>query len=86
MTSLAEDVSTESSSEKDKSILDKIVEDAMISNEHTSKWRVFTDSGRDYFMQVSVSDTIHLFFLSMPVPKNFLLIVVSCPPGKDKAS
>lgn len=34
--------------------LEKIEDGSVVSNIHTSKWRVFTDSGRDYFFQVDV--------------------------------
>lgn len=55
---MAEDVSTESSSKNgtsadDFSGLRKVEDESMISNEHTSKWRVFTDNGRDYFLKAS---------------------------------
>ncbi|KAK2990728.1 hypothetical protein RJ640_003796 [Escallonia rubra] len=54
----AEDVSTELSPEKDSSAANvtgfrKIEDGSVISNLHTSKWRIFTDSGRDYFLQAS---------------------------------
>lgn len=32
--------------------LERIEDGSVVSNIHTSKWRVFTDSGRDYFFQV----------------------------------
>lgn len=38
----------------DESGLEKIEDGSVVSNIHTSKWRVFTDSGRDYFFQVDV--------------------------------
>ncbi|KAL0425049.1 UNVERIFIED_CONTAM: hypothetical protein Sradi_1039700 [Sesamum radiatum] len=58
MPSLAEDVSIESSSINGTNIADsgglrKIEDGSVISNEHTSKWRIFTDNGRDYFMKAS---------------------------------
>ncbi|XP_075474732.1 uncharacterized protein LOC142505575 isoform X5 [Primulina tabacum] len=56
MPSRADDISIESTSKKgtslaDVSVLNKVEDGSVISNEHTSKWRVFTDSGRDFFMQ-----------------------------------
>ncbi|XP_051141328.1 uncharacterized protein LOC127258509 [Andrographis paniculata] len=59
--SLAEDVSHQSYSENDKNTSNKIPEEALISNEHTSKWRVFTDSGRDYFMQGNLEQAQKFF-------------------------
>lgn len=66
--SMAEDVSTESSSKNsasadDFSGLRKVEDESMISNEHTSKWRVFTDNGRDYFLKGYI-DQAERFFLS----------------------
>ncbi|XP_073278815.1 uncharacterized protein [Primulina huaijiensis] len=56
MPSRADDISIESTSKKGTSLADvsglsKVEDGSVISNEHTSKWRVFTDSGRDFFMQ-----------------------------------
>lgn len=56
--SMADDVSSESSSKTGTSADDfsgsrKVEDESMISNEHTSKWRVFTDNGRDYFLKAS---------------------------------
>ncbi|KAL8046972.1 hypothetical protein ABFX02_08G208600 [Erythranthe guttata] len=61
--SLAEDVSTGSSSENGSSGFRKIEDASMISNEHTSKWRVFTDNGRDYFSQGNIEQA-EIFFRS----------------------
>lgn len=33
--------------------LQRLEDGSVISNEHTSKWRIFTDNGRDFFLQVS---------------------------------
>ncbi|KAK3030604.1 hypothetical protein RJ639_039690, partial [Escallonia herrerae] len=54
----AEDVSTELSPENDSSEANvtgfrKIEDGSVVSNLHTSKWRIFTDGGRDYFLQAS---------------------------------
>lgn len=58
MPALAEDVSVESSSknattEAEITGLREIEDGSVISNVHTSKWRVYTDNGRDYFIQAS---------------------------------
>lgn len=68
VTALAEDVSIESSSknatnEAEITGLRKIEDGSVISNVHTSKWRVFTDKGRDYFMQGKLEQA-ERFFLS----------------------
>ena len=34
--------------------LQKIDDGSVVSNEHTSKWRVFTDQGREFFIKASV--------------------------------
>ncbi|KAL2551289.1 Tetratricopeptide repeat (TPR)-like superfamily protein [Forsythia ovata] len=65
---LAEDVSVESSSKNDTNAaeitgLREIGDGSVISNVHTSKWRVFTDNGRDYFMQGKLEQA-ERFFLS----------------------
>ena len=53
---LAEDVSIELSSENDigganTTGLRRIEDGSVISNMHTSKWRIFTDQGRELFLQ-----------------------------------
>ncbi|XP_022846832.1 kinesin light chain 3 isoform X2 [Olea europaea var. sylvestris] len=65
---LAEDVSVESSSknattEAEITGLREIEDGSVISNVHTSKWRVFTDNGRDYFIQGKLEQA-ERFFLS----------------------
>ncbi|KAH7557027.1 hypothetical protein JRO89_XS11G0031400 [Xanthoceras sorbifolium] len=55
---LAEDVSIQASSQNDSDGanlvgLQKIEDGSVISNIHTSKWRVFTDNGRDFFVKAS---------------------------------
>lgn len=55
---LAEDVSVNLTSETDSSGDDlagfrKIEDGSVQSNIHTSKWRVFTDSGRERFLQAN---------------------------------
>lgn len=42
--------------------LRKIEDGSVISNIHTSKWRVFTDNGRDLFMQAGIYSVYALFF------------------------
>ncbi|EOY03039.1 Tetratricopeptide repeat-like superfamily protein [Theobroma cacao] len=63
---LAEDVSTSSESDEQGANivgLCKIEDGSVISNIHTSKWRVFTDNGRDYFLQGKLEEA-EKFFLS----------------------
>lgn len=51
----AEDVSNQPSTENPTGVditgLRKIEDGSVLSNIHTAKWRVFTDTGRDYFLQ-----------------------------------
>lgn len=54
---LAEDESAKSKpggnmEESGDSGLERVEDGSVVSNIHTSKWRVFTDSGRDHFFQV----------------------------------
>lgn len=54
---LAEDESAKSkpgdnTEESGDSGLERVEDGSVVSNIHTSKWRVFTDSGRDHFFQV----------------------------------
>ncbi|KAI9161652.1 hypothetical protein LWI28_019414 [Acer negundo] len=65
---LAEDDSIQSSSENDTDGanivgLQKSEDGSVISNIHTSKWRVFTDNGRDFFMKGKLEQA-EKFFLS----------------------
>lgn len=65
---LAEDVATEVTSAgniggSNVTGLQTIEEGSVVSNEHTSKWRIFTDNGRDFFMQGKM-DEAEKFFLS----------------------
>ncbi|KAK3218560.1 hypothetical protein Dsin_012530 [Dipteronia sinensis] len=65
---LAEDDSIQSSSENDTDGanivgLRKSEDGSVISNIHTSKWRVFTDNGRDFFMKGKLEQA-EKFFLS----------------------
>lgn len=57
---LAEEVSTQSNSENGKDTyydvsLSRVEDGLVVSNVHTTKWRIFTDNGRDYFLQASFS-------------------------------
>ncbi|KAL6560816.1 hypothetical protein OROHE_005993 [Orobanche hederae] len=66
MPSLAEDVLNESKFKSgtggaDNIGFQKIEDGSMISNEHTSKWRIFTDSGRDYFLQGNIKQAEKFF-------------------------
>ncbi|XP_074378975.1 uncharacterized protein LOC141720450 isoform X3 [Apium graveolens] len=63
---LAEDVSVGLKSEDEisgepTSGLRKIEDGSVVSNIHTSKWRVFTDTGRDRFLQGKTEDAERLF-------------------------
>ncbi|CAL9224597.1 unnamed protein product [Arabidopsis halleri] len=65
-TVLAEDESMKSKSgdnmdENGNSGLERIEDGSVVSNIHTSKWRVFTDSGRDYFFQGKLEPAERLF-------------------------
>lgn len=60
---MAEDASIDLSSENDTNGanitgLRKVEDGSVVSNLHTSKWRVFTDNGRDFFLQASI---IHIY-------------------------
>ncbi|CAA0836811.1 Tetratricopeptide repeat (TPR)-like superfamily protein [Striga hermonthica] len=64
--SLAEDVSNESNSKSGTestyySSFQKIEDGSVISNEHTSKWRIFTDNGRDYFLNGNIEQAEKFF-------------------------
>ncbi|XP_021830932.1 kinesin light chain 3 isoform X1 [Prunus avium] len=73
-TVLAKDVSIESSAENDTEGaeamgLRKIEDGSVISNIHTSKWRVFTDKGRDLFLQGKLEEAEKLFLLALQEAK-----------------
>ncbi|XP_065634696.1 uncharacterized protein LOC111997374 isoform X1 [Quercus suber] len=64
----AKDISTESSfessAEGDGIVgLRKVEDGSVISNIHTSKWRIFTDNGRDFFLRGKIGEA-EKFFLS----------------------
>ncbi|XP_034209304.1 uncharacterized protein LOC117622658 isoform X3 [Prunus dulcis] len=73
-TVLAKDASIESSPENDTEGaeamgLRKIEDGSVISNIHTSKWRVFTDKGRDLFLQGKLEEAEKLFLLALQEAK-----------------
>lgn len=41
--------------------LQRVEDGSFISNEHTTKWRIFTDSGRDFFLQGKLNEAEKLF-------------------------
>ncbi|CAI0627087.1 unnamed protein product [Linum tenue] len=45
--------------------LQKIDDGSVVSNIHTSKWRVFTDNGRDFFLQASISSFLLFYVVSI---------------------
>ncbi|CAN4126866.1 unnamed protein product [Withania somnifera] len=71
---LAEEVSTPSTTGIDGadveiSGLRKIEDGSVVSNVHTSKWRVFTDSGRDLFLQGKLEEAEKLFLSALQEAK-----------------
>nr|GMC59710.1 kinesin light chain 3 isoform X1 [Ipomoea batatas] len=70
---MAEDVSTPVSSndanEAEIAGLQKIEDGSITSNIHTQKWRVFTDSGRDLFLQGKLEDAEKLFLAAIQEAK-----------------
>ena len=44
---------TSEQAEGDATGLQRIEDGSVISNEHTVKWRIFTDNARDFFMKAS---------------------------------
>nr|XP_009785979.1 PREDICTED: uncharacterized protein LOC104234162 isoform X2 [Nicotiana sylvestris]XP_016453499.1 PREDICTED: uncharacterized protein LOC107777859 isoform X2 [Nicotiana tabacum] len=68
---LAEEVSTPATTGIDAEISDlrKIEDGSVISNIHTSKWRVFTDSGRDLFLQGKLEEAEKLFLSALQEAK-----------------
>ncbi|KAL2898411.1 Nephrocystin-3, partial [Bienertia sinuspersici] len=62
----AEESSNGKSSESDtgestNAGLQRVEDGSVISNEHTSKWRIFTDSGREYFLKGKLNEAEKLF-------------------------
>ncbi|XP_031109164.1 kinesin light chain 3 isoform X2 [Ipomoea triloba] len=70
---MAEDVSTPVSSndanEAEIAGLQKIEDGSITSNIHTQKWRVFTDSGRDLFLEGKLEDAEKLFLAAIQEAK-----------------
>ncbi|KAM7515872.1 hypothetical protein LguiA_005455 [Lonicera macranthoides] len=71
---LAEDVSIELNSENDTTGanvtgLPKIEDGSVVSNLHTSKWRSFTDKGRELFLQGKLEDSEQLFLAALKEAK-----------------
>ncbi|VVA32864.1 PREDICTED: kinesin [Prunus dulcis] len=84
-TVLAKDASIESSPENDTEGaeamgLRKIEDGSVISNIHTSKWRVFTDKGRDLFLQERIL-CLHSFGKLEEAEKLFLLALQEAKEG-----
>ncbi|ERM95869.1 hypothetical protein AMTR_s00060p00127160 [Amborella trichopoda] len=50
--------------------LRRIEDSSVISNEHTSKWRVFTDKGRELFLQGKLDEAEHYFILALQEAKD----------------
>ncbi|CAH9106146.1 unnamed protein product [Cuscuta europaea] len=70
---MAEDVSTPLRSKEADEVtvagLQKIEDGSITSNVHTQKWRVFTDSGRDLFLQGKLEDAEKLFLAAIEEAK-----------------
>ncbi|KAJ8526290.1 hypothetical protein K7X08_028767 [Anisodus acutangulus] len=68
---LSEEVSTPANTGIDVDIsgLRKIEDGSVVSNIHTSKWRVFTDSGRDLFLQGKLEEAEKLFLSALQEAK-----------------
>lgn len=45
--------------------LQKVDDGAFISNEHTSKWRIFTDQAREFFLQGKIEEAEKFFMLAI---------------------
>ncbi|KAK2386393.1 kinesin light chain [Trifolium repens] len=72
-TAFAEDVTSETSSANstgdDLTGLRKIEDGSVASNIHTAKWRVFTDKGRELFLQEKLDDAERLFVAAIQEAK-----------------
>ncbi|KAI5648098.1 hypothetical protein M9H77_34103 [Catharanthus roseus] len=70
---LAEDVSINQNSQNTSgteiSGLCKVEDGSVISNIHTSKWRIFTDSARDYFLRGNLDEAEKLFLSALQEAK-----------------
>ncbi|KDP25796.1 hypothetical protein JCGZ_22518 [Jatropha curcas] len=68
--SASNDSGTETESEgTNTNGLRKIEDGSVISNEHTSKWRIFTDNGREYFVQGKLEQAEKFFFSALEEAK-----------------
>ncbi|GAB4827303.1 hypothetical protein Ancab_034190 [Ancistrocladus abbreviatus] len=70
----AENIATEVTSENDPGAsnvagLQRVDDGSVVSNEHTSKWRIFTDNGREFFMQGKLDEAEKLFLLAVEEAK-----------------
>ncbi|KAI4299614.1 hypothetical protein L6164_033055 [Bauhinia variegata] len=70
----AKEASTEASSDNDTERADiiglrKIEDGSIVSNIHTSKWRVFTDKGREFFLQGKLDEAEKLFLAALEEAK-----------------
>ncbi|KAF3961016.1 hypothetical protein CMV_014317 [Castanea mollissima] len=70
----AKDISTESSFESstegdDIIELRKVEDGSVVSNIHTSKWRIFTDNGKDFFLQGKIEEAEKLFLSAIQEAK-----------------
>ncbi|XP_043696154.1 uncharacterized protein LOC122646632 isoform X2 [Telopea speciosissima] len=71
---LAEDVSVDPDNgnipgEADLTTLRRIEDGSVVSNLHTSKWRVFTDNARDLFLQGKLDEAERYFLLALQEAK-----------------
>ncbi|KAF3445181.1 hypothetical protein FNV43_RR14875 [Rhamnella rubrinervis] len=71
---LAKEASLEEKSENEAEEADivglrKIEDGSIVSNVHTSKWRVFTDNGRELFMQGKLEEAERYFFSALQEAK-----------------
>ncbi|XP_050880080.1 uncharacterized protein LOC127083788 isoform X3 [Lathyrus oleraceus] len=65
----AEDVSSETSYDNSTGGLKKIEDGSVASNIHTAKWRVFTDKGREFFLEGKFDDAERLFLAAIQEAK-----------------
>ncbi|KAK7301917.1 hypothetical protein RJT34_12794 [Clitoria ternatea] len=72
-TVFAEDATTEASPENDLGDgltgLRKIEDGSIVSNEHTAKWRIFTDRAREFFLQGKLKEAEVLFLSAVEEAK-----------------
>ncbi|CAI9110256.1 OLC1v1010250C1 [Oldenlandia corymbosa var. corymbosa] len=63
------DVSPENTSGSEIPVLRKIEDGSVVSNIHTSKWRVFTDTGRDFFSKQKLVEAEKFFVAALQEAK-----------------